>query len=58
MSAEQEIYQCLVCGLHYRDEETAKECETYCRANKACSLEIAKHAVEYQEEEREYSDES
>lgn len=58
MSGEQETFQCPVCGLHYRDDKTAKKCEAYCKANKACSLEIAKQAIEYQEAEQEYSDES
>jgi hypothetical protein len=57
MSSE-ELFQCPVCGLHYRDDETAKECEKFCRANNACSIEIAKLAVEYSGAEQETVDES
>lgn len=53
-----ELFQCPVCGLHYRDDETAKQCEKFCRDNGACSMEIAKLAVEYQQREGETVDES
>ncbi len=52
------IFQCRVCGLHYRDAETAKQCEAFCSANKACSIELAKQAMEYSQKESEYLDES
>ncbi len=55
--SEKQVFQCPVCGLHYRDEETAIECEKYCRANGACSLVIAKHAIEYSAPEKETADE-
>ena len=56
--SNQEIFQCPECGLHYRDKSLAKQCEEFCSKNKACSLEIAKNAVEYELREREVSDES
>lgn len=40
------LYQCPECGLHYADEKIAKVCETWCRTNKSCNLDIIKHAVE------------
>ena len=52
------LFKCPVCGLHYRDEETALECEKLCRSNNACSMEIAKHAVEYADKEQDVVDES
>jgi hypothetical protein len=45
---EQELFECPECGLHYRDEKNAKECEEFCKANKACSIEITKNSVEYE----------
>lgn len=41
-------YQCPECGLHYADLQTAKECEAFCSANRACSMEITKHSLEAQ----------
>jgi len=64
MSSEQktvnseQFFECLECGLHYRNEEIAKKCQAFCKANKACSMEIAKKAVEYELREKEVSDES
>lgn len=39
-------FQCPECGLHYTDEATAKQCEAFCKANNACSLEIATNSIE------------
>lgn len=58
MSNKEQFYQCPECGLHYRSEETAKKCQAFCKENKACSMEIAKKAVEYELREKEVSDES
>lgn len=44
--SEQQVYQCPECGMHYREESWAQACEDFCRRNKACSLDITKHAVE------------
>ncbi len=49
MKNEAELYQCPVCGLHYRDEGTARQCEAFCKANNACSLEISMKSVEAEE---------
>ena len=43
-----ELYQCLECGLHYRDEATANQCEAWCKEHKSCNLEITKSATERQ----------
>lgn len=58
MTEENQVFQCQECGLHYRTENMAKKCQAFCKANKACSLEIAKKAVEYELREKEISDES
>lgn len=42
----QELYQCLVCGFHYRQETLAQQCEEWCREHQSCSLEITKQAIE------------
>ena len=39
-------FRCPECRLHYRDEELAKQCQAYCKEHKACSMEIAPHAIE------------
>lgn len=42
-----EPYQCPECGLHYDDEQTAKDCYEFCTKNHACSIEVTRHSVEY-----------
>ncbi len=39
------LYACSECGLIYESQATAKSCEVYCRARKACNPEIAAKAV-------------
>lgn len=51
MSNEQ-LFRCPVCGLHYRDAKTAAECEAFCKAHNACSLEISMKSVEQEEAQR------
>lgn len=46
METEEKLYQCPVCGFHYRDESTANACEAWCREHKSCNIEITAHAVE------------
>ncbi len=40
------LYECPECGLHYRDEGLAKQCELFCKEHNACSMEITPHAIE------------
>lgn len=44
--ADKVLYQCPGCGLHYEDEQIAKQCEAYCKQYNGCSLEITKLSVE------------
>jgi molecular chaperone GrpE len=37
---------CPICGFHYRDEDTAKKCEAWCKEHGSCSAEITKLSVE------------
>jgi hypothetical protein len=46
MNDNSTLYQCPVCGLHYKEEETAKDCEAFCSQHNACSLEIIQHSIE------------
>lgn len=46
MNDKEQTYKCLECGLHYRDKELAEQCEAFCKKHKACSMEIAPHAIE------------
>jgi len=43
---DKKVYQCPECGLHYRDDETAKKCKAWCNEHKSCNLEITQHSVE------------
>ncbi|MBI3337327.1 MAG: nucleotide exchange factor GrpE [Candidatus Staskawiczbacteria bacterium] len=42
----QSLYQCKECGLHYKDKDIAEKCETWCKENKTCNIEITRHAEE------------
>ena len=41
-----DLYQCQECGFHYEDREWAEKCETWCRENHTCNLEITEYAEE------------
>ena len=43
------LFQCPICAMHYRDEQKAKECEAWCMEHKSCNLDIIVHAVENEE---------
>jgi len=42
----EELYQCPVCGMHYRDKTTAESCQAWCTEHKSCNLDIIKHAIQ------------
>ncbi len=44
--AKQVLYQCKICGLHYRQKKIALRCQNYCQKHQSCSLEITKKSVE------------
>lgn len=37
---------CEDCGLHYENEQDAKNCYTFCKEYNACSVEITKYSAE------------
>ncbi len=39
------IFLCEECGLGYASETTAQECEAFCKAHNACSVQITRAAV-------------
>ncbi len=41
----QVVFVCEVCGLGYLDQETAQDCEDWCRETGTCSVEITRKAV-------------
>lgn len=43
---EQTLYHCPVCGLHYTDATTAKQCAAWCQAHQSCNLAIAQTSIE------------
>jgi hypothetical protein len=45
----EKIFICDICGLGYREKETALSCEDYCDRYKSCSIEITKDAVYFPE---------
>jgi hypothetical protein len=42
---EKKLWICEECNLKYKDRETAEECESFCKENKACNSELIKKAV-------------
>lgn len=44
--ADEKLYQCPECGLHYKNVEQAKKCEVWCREHHSCNLEITSQAIE------------
>ena len=44
--ADNKLYQCPECGLHYENNEQTKKCEAWCKEHKSCNLEITSHAIE------------
>ncbi len=48
MQSNKTLYRCSECGLNYTGKEIAKECQSWCRKNKSCNLDIAKLSVEVQ----------
>lgn len=55
--SKEKLFQCPECGLHYKDPKPAAECEAFCKANNACSLEISMKSVEHERSQREAADE-
>ena len=39
-------YICLECNFAYKDGETARKCENWCKKHHSCNMEITKHAVD------------
>ncbi len=42
------LFKCEDCGLHYKDEQMAKDCYDFCVKNKACNVEFVVHSEEHQ----------
>ncbi len=40
------VFVCDACGLAYRDESIATQCQAYCLKHNACNLELMRHAVQ------------
>lgn len=40
------LYECVLCGLHYREREWAERCEAWCKEHPSCNLAIARFAEE------------
>ena len=38
-------YVCVECNFAYKDINTAKKCEDWCREHHSCSLEITKNVI-------------
>ncbi len=39
------FYMCEACGFGYKDMQTAKKCENFCKDHNSCSMEITRHAA-------------
>ena len=40
-----DVYQCDECKFIYKDRKLAEKCESWCKRNKSCNLNITKHAI-------------
>ncbi|MEK6892062.1 MAG: hypothetical protein AABX25_02645 [Nanoarchaeota archaeon] len=40
-----EPYICKICNFAYKDRETAKKCEDWCKKHKSCDMEITKLSI-------------
>jgi len=45
-------YQCVECGLYYKEEGWAKKCEIWCKKQHSCNLKITSHAIKKRKEEK------
>ena len=41
-----ELYQCLECGLRYKEKVWSDKCEEWCKEHHSCNLEIIIHSIE------------
>jgi len=39
------LYECEICLLKYKDKRLAKKCQEWCKKYKSCNLDITKFAV-------------
>ena len=47
MEQKQDLFECDICGLHYRREMLAKQCHDWCAShNGSCNISITTHSVE------------
>jgi rubrerythrin len=44
--SQKKYFLCEVCGFAYNDQKTAEECESWCRKNKSCNLNIIKKHID------------
>lgn len=42
---DKQLFRCEECDMIYETQELAERCEKFCRENKACNIEVTKHAV-------------
>lgn len=43
---QNKVFVCPECGFKYKEREWAEKCQTWCKENKTCNVEIIKHAVQ------------
>lgn len=48
------IFECPVCGFHYRDASLAQECAEECGGTKSCNRGIRAQSVECESSKEEY----
>jgi len=44
--ADKLLFECPECGLHYENQQIAKQCEDYCKEYQGCSMDITKFSEE------------
>jgi len=48
--SEKGFYVCEACGMAYKQEVYAHTCETWCKKNHSCNIEIIAHAINEDEQ--------
>ncbi len=46
MTEEKNIHKCEECGMSYKEEDLAKQCQAWCKEHGTCNVEITKNAIE------------
>ena len=40
------LFECIECGMKYKNKDWAQKCENWCKEHHTCHIEIIKHAIQ------------